>query len=389
MPAYPYFQALFYRSPMSEAVLFAQGKWINIVLSLVLLAFFFVIWRKYLSFYQAALLLLVVAFSLYVFKAPYIQAEISFYFISFLCFVLMLQMLLKPGWLLAIATGIVAGVGYLTKGTILPAVLLFVCIYILKETIGLAKQIRIHSRAGEEQSIRRYAYLALVLIIFIGVIYPYIHQMKQRFGNYFYNVNTTIYIWYDNMEQAYAGEAQYDFSERIPPDLPTDQIPSLRKYIREHTFQQVIDRFKDGAYGELAVIGWQFGVTNYQLAYAWIFLIVLLVDFKNSLRTARKYPYILAFVVLYFLGYFVAFAWYSPLASGRRFVYGLYIPFLFSIFVGINELARQQKEMLPGGQGLISIARYFTTTNLVISFTLIYNIWVVLTASLFFDRYGS
>jgi hypothetical protein len=388
MPGYVFFQALFVHPGMSDAELFEQGKRINILLSLVLLAFLFLIFLKYLSFYQATLLLLIVAFTLFIFKAPYIQAEISFYFISFLSFVLMLQMLLRPGWLLAIATGLAAGVGYLTKGTILPGVLLFAVIFGLKGMLDLTKQARFQDRAGLHQAGKSLIQLALVLVVFVAVIFPYINQMKQRFGNYFYNVNTTIYMWYDEMEQAYAGEARYHFTEHVPLDLSADQIPSLGKYAREHTLQQAFARFKDGVISELAVIGWQFSVTNYQLAYGWIFILALLVAHKNSLRTVRKYPFLIAFVMLYFLGYFVAFAWYSPIASGRRFVYGLYIPLLFALFAAINELANQQKAP-PGGKAPLSIARYFTLSNLIILFTLIYNIWVVLTSSLFFDRYGS
>ena len=389
MPGYPFLQTLFYRSQMSDAELFEQGKHLNIILSLILLVFLFLIFLKYLSFYQATLLLLIVAFSLYIFKAPYIQAEISFYFLSFLCFVLMIQMFLKPGWPLAIATGLVAGLGYLTKGTLLPGVGLFTTIYIIKEGVELRKHARSQGRTGIHLAAQRMACLGLVLIVFGGVIYPYISQMKQRFGNYFYNVNTSIYIWYDEMEQAYLGEARYHFAERAPAELPADQIPSLRKYIREHTLQQAFDRFKNGMYNELAVIGWQFSVTNYQLAYAWIFFLALLVDQKNNLRTAKKYPYVIAFALLFFLGYLAAFAWYSPIASGRRFVYGLYIPFLFAVFAAINGLARQQIIAPSNGKTPLSLTRFFTTTNLIIFFTLFYNIWVVLTTSLFFDRYGS
>ena len=366
MPGYPFLQTLFYRSEMSDAELFEQGKRLNVILSLILLVFLFLIFLKYLSFYQASLLLLIVAFSLYIFKAPYIQAEISFYFLSFLCFVLMIQMLLKPTWPLAIAVGLVAGLGYLTKGTLLPGIALFTAIYVIKEGADWVKQTRSQGRSGNRLAAQNLASLALVLIVFSGVIYPYISQMKQRFGNYFYNVNTSIYIWYDEMEQAYLGEDKYHFAEGVPANLPADQIPSLRKYVREHTFQQAFERFKNGMLNELAVIGWQFSVTNFQLAYAWVFLLAILIDPKNWLRTIKKYPYIVAFAVLFFLGYFAAFAWYSPIASGRRFVYGLYIPYLFAIFAAINGLARQQMVSAPQGDARLSIARYFTTTNLII-----------------------
>lgn len=389
MPGYPFLQAFFYKPQMSDTQLFEQGKRLNIILSLALMIFLFLIFLRYLSFFQATLLLLIVSFSLYVFKAPYIQTEISFYFISFLSFVLMIQMIIKPGWLLALATGFVAGLGYLTKGTILPSVLLFVGIFSIKELADFVKMARSKDQASLHQSARHFGDLALVMMVFIVVIFPYISQMKQRFGSYFYNVNTAVYIWYDEMEQAYQGEARYHFADGVPTDLPVDQIPSLQKYIREHTFQQAFNRLANGMYGVLRMIGWQFSVLNYQMAYAWIFLLALLADYKNSLRTAKKYPYVIAFTVLFFLGYLTAFAWYNPIASGRRFVYGLYIPFLFSVFAAINTLSRQQTLFAPDGKATLCVRRFFTISNLTIAFLLFYDIWVVLTASLFFDRYGS
>jgi hypothetical protein len=389
MPGYPFLQALFYNSKMSDQELFEQGKHVNIILSLILLVFLFLIFLKFLSFYQAALLLVIVAFSLYIFKAPYIQTEISFYFISFLSFVMMIRMLLKQHWLLGLATGMVVGLAYLTKGTILPSLALFATIYLLQELIALAKHLKAKDRPGLRQSIQRLIGLALVLLAFWVVIYPYASQMKKRFGNYFYNVNTTVYIWYDEIEQAYRGEAKYHFAEQPPQNIPPDQVPNLRRYFREHSFQQVFDRLWIGVQSEMGKIGSQYSLTNYHLDYLLIFFLAILLDWKNSLRTAKKYPYVIAFTLLFFLGYEAAFAWYTPIASGRRFTYGLYIPFLFSIFAAINELGRSQISDPPRENTLINLPRYFTTSNLIIALTLVYNIWVIITASLFFDRYGS
>ena len=389
MPGYPFLQALFYNSKMSDQELFEQGKRVNILLSLVLLFFLFLIFLKVLSYYQATLLLVIVAFSLYIFKAPYIQAEISFYFISFLSFVLMIQMLLKPHWLLGIATGVVVGLAYLTKGTILPAMALFAGIYLLKEIVALSQNLKAKDRSGGSQIGRRLIGLVLALLAFWVVIYPYASQMKQRFGNYFYNVNTTIYIWYDEMEQAYVGEAKYHFTEQPPQNIPADQVPGLRKYFREHTLQQAFDRFWVGVQSELGKIGWQFSITNYHLDYFMIFLLAIVLDLKNTLRTVKKYPYVIALALLFFLGYEAAFAWYTPIASGRRFTYGLYLPFLFSVFTAVNALGKNQILDQPREKAPISLPRFFTAANLIISFTLVYNIWVILTASLFYDRYGS
>jgi hypothetical protein len=62
-------------------------------------------------------------------------------------------------------------------------------------------------------------------------------------------------------------------------------------------------------------------------------------------------------------------------------MYGFYLPLLFSIFAAINELGRSQISDLPRENTLINLPRYFTTAILIIALTLVYNIWVIMTAS--------
>ena len=76
MPGYPFLQALFYRAGMSDAEFFDQGKQINILLSISLLAGLLWIFRRYLPRFESVLLILIIAFSLFIFKAPYFQADL-------------------------------------------------------------------------------------------------------------------------------------------------------------------------------------------------------------------------------------------------------------------------------------------------------------------------
>ena len=135
MPGYPFLQALFYSSGMSDLEFFEQGKQINILLSLMLLAFVLLIFLRYFSKFETVLLTLIVAFSLYIFKSPYFQAEILYYFLAFLAFLLMLKMLIRPNIWLAITTGIIIGLAHLTKASILPGLIIFAFVYATKEIV--------------------------------------------------------------------------------------------------------------------------------------------------------------------------------------------------------------------------------------------------------------
>ncbi|MEA3439125.1 MAG: hypothetical protein U9R58_02475 [Chloroflexota bacterium] len=391
MPLYPFFQALFYRIGMDDLAFYTQGKHVNIILSLVLLTFLFLIFKRFLPFFESSLLTLIIAFSLYIFKAPYFQAEVLYYFLAFLGFVLMCQMIIQPDTKTAIATGIVLGLAHLTKASIIPGLIIMIAVYILKELIYWIQRYKSKSTddAHIRKSLKKLGYLLLVLICFTVVIYPYIRNAKLRFDNYFYNVNTTLYIWYDDFYQVREAEEMYNFVETWPPPgMPADEIPSASKYFSTHTFDQILDRIQFGVNAQLENIRNQFSVTNFQLTYFELLLIVLLADLKNSFWLIKKYPYVIGFSILFFLGYLALFSWYSTVSPERRFTYGLYIPFMFAIFVGINESVYNQLQVVGKGNS-IDLKQFVNAANFVVVITLFINIWLTLTERMFFDRYGS
>jgi hypothetical protein len=231
--------------------------------------------------------------------------------------------------------------------------------------------------------------LLLFLLVFTAVIFPYIHAVKQRFGKYFYNVNTTVYIWYENYDQALEEEAKYHFMEHWPQDLNASQIPGFQKYMREHSLSQIVERFRIGVGKVFQNVIRQHGVFNYWLGMVILFLSAIFIDLRNSLRTARRYPILILFIVLYFCGYFIAFSWYSHIAGGRRFLFSLYIPVLVTVFLGINALAKNQNTTLDRKHYRVSVARFFQASNIILAFILVYDAWLILTKVMFFGRFGS
>lgn len=390
MPGYPFLQALFYRSGMSDAEFFEQGKQINILLSLILLVCMFLIFLRYLSKFESWLLILIIAFSLYIFKAPYFQAEILYYFLSFLAYLLMLKILIRPNIWLAITTGIIMGLAHLTKASILPGLIIFAFVFVTKETVSVIQEKKLNKLDTQRfrKTLISFSYLLVVFIFFITTIFPYLQAMKIRFGHYFYNVNLTFYIWYDDLSQIYEGEAENHFAEKWPSHLPEDEIPGPRKYFREHSLLQIADRFWLGMEEQLNNIKSQFSVTNYHLSFLMILILVFLANVKNGLKLTRRYPYIIGFPILYFSSYIMAFAWYSPVAPERRFIYMLYIPFMFTAFKAIKELAQNQLSA-NRETSTIDLVKFVNASYLVISLSLIINIWLVLTERMYFDRYGA
>lgn len=387
---YPFLQALFYSEGMDEAAFFERGKQVNIILSLILLAFMFLVFARYLTLPVGTLLALIVAFGLYIFKAPYFQAEVLYYFLAFLGFTLMAKMIETPGWILALLTGISLGAAQHVKASILPALAVFAAVYLVKEMVTWigAIQARKVNREWFKPALQRIAFLVIVLLSFWMVIYPYVRVTKERFGQYFYNVNTSVYIWYDDFIEAKEAEAIYNFTDQWPPDMPADQVPGLGNYLRSHSLDQVIDRIQFGIKAQVTNIVSQFSVTNYQLTMLVLLILVFAADFRNGARLISRYPYLFAFGILFFGFYLAAFTWYSPISPERRFTYGLFIPLMFSIFVSLKELVNQQLKTADE-KALFDLKSLTHGAYLLVGLSLIINIWLVLTERMFFDRYGS
>jgi len=83
VPLYPLIQSFFLQTDMTESRYFEVGKFNNVALSLGLLLAFGVIAAQAIGGFSSAVLTLLTAFEVFIFKAGWFQAELLFYFLSF------------------------------------------------------------------------------------------------------------------------------------------------------------------------------------------------------------------------------------------------------------------------------------------------------------------
>lgn len=390
MPLYPFLQAIFFHPEMGIQELFEQAKQYNLLLSIVLLIGIYFVLYKSLGFFASYLLLIIFAFTLYIFKAAYVQAEILYYSLSALGFILMLKMIKNPSWLLAIATGIIIGLAYLTKGTILPSLPLFAVLYCVNLGWSILREKKLSNNVQLIEITKKASYLLIVLVLFFLVIFPYAQALKRRFGHYFYNVNTTFYFWYDDFQMAEEEEAKHAFTLRWPEHMAEDELPNLRNYIREHSFQQIVERFYSGFRGQFTnIVNKSFSLTNYWISYLFILLVGILINLKGFKKVVNANLIPLLFVILYFTGYLIAFAWYCSIACERRFTFSLYLPFLITIYLVMRELIKDQAHNKENIEYRIDLAKYFSASNVIVALSLLINIWFITNEILFIDAYGS
>ena len=189
MPLYPFIQALFYSPEMDDEAFFEQGKQLNIALSLVcLLALgitFFAKFSKIYAFYA----MLVIAFLVFAIKSPYFQTEILFYTLFGFAFILSLDTLISPKWYKSIGVGLLFALAHFSKASALPGLFIFISSY------GILFLFKLFSGSLSREQVRQILYYALApLAVFMILLFPYFQESKEKYGSYFYNVNTTFYM---------------------------------------------------------------------------------------------------------------------------------------------------------------------------------------------------
>ncbi len=327
MPAYPFIQSVLNDTSLEDRQFFERGKVINIGLSLLLLMLIFTIVKKRIGYNMVGIFLMTIAFSVYIFKAGYVQPELLFYTLVFVAFLLMVKMLSKASLHLGFSIGIILGLAHLTKAAVLPALILFGLFYSAKY---LSKWI-IDKRIN-------FIDLSSIIILFLSfllVISPYINQSKQIYGQYFYNVNSTFYMWTDSWSEAKSLTREHG-DRNGWPNMPDDEIPSLEKYVREHKPIDPIYRilkYSKGILKEcLASYGYQYFIL---LSLAWLFLSI-----KNCWRTftywIKTNRWLTIFLITYFGMHFLLYAWYGPIELGNRLILAQFLPFYYILLKAIQ-----------------------------------------------------
>jgi 4-amino-4-deoxy-L-arabinose transferase-like glycosyltransferase len=330
MPVYPFLLSLIYRPGMTETEFLVRAQTFTVNISIVLLLLLFFIFRRFFPPLYSLALLAATAFGVFLYRAGKAQTELLFYFISFCAFVLLLRMLVKPQWWLAVLAGATTGLAHLTKASVLPALAVWAVVF------G-AQILWDHRRRPWS----RLAMLALVPAAFLAVVFPYIQTSKKIYDAYFYNVNSTFVMWCDSSSQAYEFLSAHG-NKGEWRKLPPDQLPSFRKYWREHSVAQIARRISNGSL-DLATQNAR-AIGYYKFVIALLIAAVLLATRQRTLvrEVVAQNRFAAAFCVMFFAGYFLLYAWYDAIINDTRFVLSIFLPFVFAASLFVLRLGRER-----------------------------------------------
>ena len=249
MPAYLYVQALLYPSNVSDADLFAHAKNVSIALSFLLIASLCIFFTRTLPKLEARVAMLVTAFTLFVFRASYVQAELLFYTVSFFGFVALCRLWTRPSLGIALVAGLLEALAFLCKGSVQPGLALFAVLFLVRAVYDAARvgapPVAMRGLAA------RVAEISVLCVSFLAPLAPYLAKSREMYGSYFFNVNTRYVMWCDSWDDFLANEARLGKWWTWGP-LPVDQLPSMAKYLRAHSLGTIVAR---EVLGVLEVLG--------------------------------------------------------------------------------------------------------------------------------------
>jgi hypothetical protein len=374
MPVYPFLQSLFYHPKLKSETFFQQGKLRNLILSIIILAGVALIFFRNFKTLHALNSILILAFTVFIFKAGWFQAELLFYFLNFVMFYLMWQLLHRPTYILAFLAGVTAGLAHLTKASILPGLIIWLVVASLQHLWNLFRNRRQVGESLETFLIKsRLAVVPLVGLVFLATVFPYIQTSKRVFGSYFYNVNSTFYMWYDTWKEATKGTKAH--GDRVGwPDMPPEQIPSMSKYLHEHSVIQIGLRFVHGAQAVMDQVVHSYGYFKYITFYTGLLLLASAWQWKRAWKLVQANLFLILFAVIYFVAYFLLYSWYAPIVSGNRLILAQFIPLLFAVSAGLQTLLGDRHIKISG----VKIGA-LTAINLAVLCILVVDIFFILT----------
>lgn len=338
MPLFPVLSTLVYREGMPEETFFLRGKWFNVGLSVLLLAGLFVVYRRQLPLHSATNLLAITAFSLFVFKAPCFQGELLYYTLSFVGFWLLSRILARPRPVLGLLAGAVLALAQYAKASALPSLGLFLGIALF--SVLWERRNRMGGLAARLASLLREPLAVsggLCLCVFLLILSPYLIHSKQQYGRFFYNVNTTFYMWYDSWEEVKQGTRAHG-DRKGWPTMPEEEIPTPLRYLREHTLGDIARREMNGIRVVLRDRINSYGYTKYAVG-ALVLAAGLAVRRRDALRRhLSRYRWVALYWAAFLLGYFFMYSWWVPISPAPRFVLALFVPYMWAMSVTIDRL---------------------------------------------------
>ena len=340
-----------------ETSFFARGKWLNTFLCAIFLAGLGLVVARWLDPLATANLLLLSSLGVLLVRGTYFQPEPLYYILFFLAIVLAWRILQRgPLWLYTVF-GLVCGLAFLAKPSLLPFLMVFCLAFCLRAFLALR-------RGDTEWRVpRNLTGMVLAFAILALMVLPLALFTEKHFGSPLFNY-TKYWMWMDDfMTEAWPFQDKYPGRVQLE-QLPEEEKPSPAMYFKKHSLDDALKRLGRGTWevfsrfffpeAKLRWSGffWRSPEKKWEqpLAHRGIYLI-LLGGLCALLAAASGSAFAqllarpgnvagLCFASALGISYLLLYGWYWPIGRGDRFMGSLWIPFVF----GLTWLAFQLRQ---------------------------------------------
>jgi len=325
MPLFNYFLSIFYNLEASEIENYYNLKYANLGLTSFLAFLFFIkleskFKNKFIFLNLSFLILIIPIFAL----IHQLLVE-SIFFISFsLLLVYFEQLNDSPNIKNSIKLGIVGTMVYFLKYT---GLTVFLAISLFSIVFGFL---------NKRNYLKNYF---IAFITFFILASPYLIENYTKFNKHiFYNVNSEFYIWADSWDEIVEGVRANN--DRIGwPTMDESELPSLNKYISEHTISDVYERFLFG-FKSIGVDYFSLNKLGSHISFASIAIILLILYFARKDKAfSHLKPTYLDIITILTVGFIlVSTAFYSYISTGFRYHLPIAIPLFLIIFLKLDKI---------------------------------------------------
>jgi hypothetical protein len=346
-----------------KTAFFARGKWLNTSLCVIFLAGLGLVVARWLDPLATANLLLLSSLGVLLVRGTYFQPEPVYYILFFFAVVLAWQILQGgPLWLYPVF-GIVCGLAFLSKPSLLPFLIVFCAAFCLRAFLAL--------RSGDPgwRLPRNLTGMVLAFAILALMLLPLALFTEKHFGSPLFNY-TKYWMWMDDfMTEAWPFQDKYPGRVQLE-QLSEEEKPSPTSYFKKHNLDDALNRLRIGTWevfsrflfpeAKLRWSGffWRSPEKKWEqpLAHRGIYLMLLAslcALLAATCRSATKQLLTrpgniagLCFALALGVIYLLLYGWYWPIGRGDRFMGSLWIPAVFALTWLAFKLRRRAESSL-------------------------------------------
>ena len=246
---------------------------------------------------------------------------------------------------LYLATGVLLGLAYLTKGTG-PLYLVITLTWIIGCHLFLRRQ--------QEASVGQFPTkpLAMVFVAWMLIASPLLTRNIRMFGNPIYNDNS-YFLFLDQFENLPNLKQRMTVGE------------AAQQYLAQHRVGDMLQREAEGLCWESYIFVRSFGPAPLDDSRLLFGLPILLLALAGMVAERRQAALLLLAWIICFL---IMFAWYLPIAAGQRFTVPLLPPLLICAAAGLARISNLYSSQIPLRRSLVvSFALAWCITSTVLT----------------------